>query len=54
MGAEAGCGALPDWNVPHAEVGLALRDLGQGGVIRAFSAFDLFLNELEAELTSWR
>jgi hypothetical protein len=31
-----------------------LRDVGQGGVIRAFSAFDLFLDELEAELTSWR
>jgi hypothetical protein len=45
---------MPDWSNPTAEVEVALREIGQGGAVRAFSAFDLFLQETEAELTSWR
>ena len=46
-------GGMPDWAGASDDVELALRDVGQGGVVRAFSAFDLFLDELVAELTSW-
>jgi hypothetical protein len=44
---------MPDWTAARDDVELASRDVGQGGVVRAFSAFDLFLDELMAELTSW-
>lgn len=47
-------GGMPDWADPRADVDAALREIGQGGVLRAFSAFDLFLDELQAELTSWQ
>lgn len=47
-------GGMPDWTNPRFEIDAALRDIGQAGVVRAFSAFDLFLDELMAELTSWR
>lgn len=47
-------GGMPDWTTPRVEIDAALRDIGQAGVVRAFSAFDLFLDELMAELTSWR
>lgn len=47
-------GGMPDWTSPHVEINSALRDIGQAGVVRAFSAFDLFLDELMAELISWR
>ncbi|MHA0328672.1 hypothetical protein [Sphingomonas melonis] len=47
-------GGMPDWTNPRVEIDAALRDIGQAGVVRAFSAFDLFLDELMAELTSWR
>lgn len=46
-------GGMPDWNKPDEELEAALRDIGQGGVARAYSAFDLFLDEIRAELTSW-
>lgn len=46
-------GGMPDWSGAKDDVELALRDVGQGAVVRAFSAFDLFLDELIAELTSW-
>jgi hypothetical protein len=47
-------GGMPDWAGARGDVDAALRDIGQGGVIRAFSAFDLFLDELEGELASWQ
>lgn len=47
-------GGMPDWTNPRIEIDGALRDIGQAGVVRAFSAFDLFLDEVMAELTSWR
>ena len=46
-------GGMPDWTEPRDEVGFALRDIGQAGVVRAFSAFDLFLEDILAEVTSW-
>ncbi len=46
-------GGMPDWTQPKCEVEAALRDIGQGGIIRAFSAFDLFLDETRGELDSW-
>jgi hypothetical protein len=47
-------GGMPDWSGASEDVELAIRDIGQGGVLRAFSAFDLFLAQLEGELSSWR
>ncbi len=47
-------GGMPDWINPTAELDAALRDIGQAGTAKAFSAFDLFMDEIEAELTSWR
>ncbi len=47
-------GGMPSWLHPKDEVEAALRDIGQNGTIRAFSAFDLFLDDIQAELTSWR
>lgn len=47
-------GGMPDWNNVGDDLALAVRDLGQAGVSRAFSAFDLFLEQIDAELTSWR
>lgn len=35
---------MPDWTNPRVEIEAALRDNGQAGVMRAFSAFDLFLD----------
>jgi hypothetical protein len=46
-------GGMPDWTAPSDEIGFAQRDVGQAGVVRAFSAFDLFLDEILGELTSW-
>lgn len=47
-------GGMPDWNSVGDDLALAVRDLGQAGVARAFSAFDLFLEQIDGELTSWR
>ncbi len=46
-------GGMPDWNEPDALIDEARRDIGQTGVVRAFSAFDFFLDSIEADLASW-
>jgi hypothetical protein len=46
-------GGMPDWSNPHAIVVEARRDIGQAGVVRAFSAFDLFMDEIAADLARW-
>ncbi|MES3043737.1 hypothetical protein [Sphingomonas faeni] len=47
-------GGMPDWNNVAEDVAFAVRDLGQAGVARAFSAFDLFMEQIAGELASWR
>jgi hypothetical protein len=46
-------GGMPDWSDPQAIVIDARRDIGQAGVVRAFSAFDLFMDEIAADLIRW-
>ncbi len=46
-------GGMPDWSNPSGIVVQARRDIGQAGVVRAFSAFDLFMDEIAADLTRW-
>ena len=46
-------GGMPDWSNPKKVVVAARRDIGQAGVVRAFSAFDLFMDETAADLTRW-
>ena len=50
-------GGMPDWSSETAAIdaiGLAQHDLGASGVVKAFSAFDVFLETLEGELNSWK
>lgn len=47
-------GGMPDWNGARDDVEFAVRDVGQAGVARAFGALDLFMEQLQGELTSWR
>jgi hypothetical protein len=46
-------GGMPDWPNPDTIVLNARRDIGQAGVVRAFSAFDLFMDEIAADLARW-
>lgn len=46
-------GGMPDWSNPDTIVSDARRDIGQAGVVRAFSAFDLFMDEIAADLARW-
>lgn len=49
-------GGMPDWssatNAIEA-IRLAKHDLGAAGVVRAFSAFDVFMETLDGELNAW-
>lgn len=47
-------GSMPDWTNPMDLVRSARLDLGRAGVVRAFSAFDLFLDEITAAVNRWR
>jgi hypothetical protein len=47
-------GAMPDWTDPAGLVRSARFDIGRAGVVRAFSAFDLFLDEISAAVDRWR
>ncbi|MBK7944557.1 MAG: hypothetical protein IPJ85_04275 [Flavobacteriales bacterium] len=46
-------GGMPAWNDPLESIARATADLGLHGVVRVFSAFDAFMQELEAELDSY-
>lgn len=46
-------GGMPSWKNPHQLIIDASNDLGCNGVIRVFSAFDLFLTSIEGEIESW-
>ena len=46
-------GGMPDWSNPDIIVVNARRDIGQAGLARAFSAFDLFMDEIAADLARW-
>jgi hypothetical protein len=46
-------GGMPDWNDPASLIDEARGDIGRSGVLRAFSAFDLFLTRIEADLSGW-
>ena len=46
-------GGMPDWSNPQDIIVEARRDIGQAGVVRAFSTFDLFMDEIAADLTRW-
>jgi hypothetical protein len=46
-------GGMPDWTAPGELIDEARRDIGRTGVIRAFSAFDFFLDGIDADLASW-
>src|SRR5689334_11458875 len=43
-------GGMPDWTNPRSIITAARRDIGQAGVVRAFSAFDLFMDEIASDL----
>lgn len=43
-------GGMPDWTDPQATIEEAKNDLGSAGVLRAFSAFDVFLEQLGGEI----
>jgi hypothetical protein len=43
-------GGMPDWTDPQATIEEAKNDLGAAGVLRAFSAFDVFLEQLGGEI----
>ncbi|WP_375600354.1 hypothetical protein [Devosia sp. Naph2] len=47
-------GGMPDWREPMQLIAGARREIGQAGVVRAFSAFDVFFSDLEADLERWR
>jgi hypothetical protein len=47
-------GGMPDWSEPSALINEARLDIGRAGVVAAFSAFDLFLDETAADLERWR
>lgn len=46
-------GGMPDWTDPPGLLAEARKELGAGALVRCFSAFDLFLERLLAELSSW-
>lgn len=46
-------GGMPSWKNPDELLGVVKGDLGSNGVVRTFSAFDVFMDSLEAELESW-
>jgi hypothetical protein len=46
-------GGMPDWAAPGELIDEARQDIGRTGVTRAFSAFDFFLDGIEADLASW-
>lgn len=46
-------GGMPAWTDPYQQIESARHDLGNNGVVRVFSAFDVFMDSLEAELESW-
>jgi hypothetical protein len=46
-------GGMPDLNDPTNLLETTRRDIGQAGLARAFSAFDLFLDELQADVDRW-
>ncbi len=46
-------GDMPDWKNTKDIIEQTLNDVGGNGVFRVFSAFDLFLDELQAELDSY-
>jgi hypothetical protein len=50
-------GGMPDWSNSANAVEafqLAKHDLGAAGVVRAFSAFDVFMETLDGELNAWQ
>jgi hypothetical protein len=50
-------GGMPDWNNDAnaiEAVHLAAHDLGAAGVIKAFSAFDVFMETLDGEINTWK
>lgn len=46
-------GGMPSWTNPNQLLDGARRDLGNNGILRVFSAFDVFMDTLEGELGSW-
>ena len=46
-------GGMPDWGRPQELIDEGRLDIGRAGVVRGFSAFDLFLDNLSAELESY-
>ena len=46
-------GGMPDWSNLGDAIGQSRHDLGTSGVIKAFSAFDVFMETLESELHAW-
>lgn len=46
-------GGMPDWTDPQGVIEDAKNDLGAAGVLRAFSAFDVFLEQLGGEIQAY-
>jgi len=47
-------GGMPDWTDPMLSIENARMESSQGGIVRAFSAFDVFSTDLIADLCRWR
>jgi len=47
-------GGMPRWKQPQIYLKEARYDLACHGVVRVFSAFDVFLSEFEGEVSSWQ
>jgi hypothetical protein len=47
-------GGMPRWKQPQKYLREARYDLACHGVVRVFSAFDVFLSEFEGEISSWQ
>src|SRR4051812_23860374 len=47
-------GGLPVWRNPRHLIADARQEVGNSGIVRAFSAFDVFLDKLVAGLSAWR
>jgi hypothetical protein len=46
-------GGMPSWKDPYQLLKSAQYDLGNNGVVRVFSALDVFMDTIEGELGSW-
>ncbi|WP_322418906.1 hypothetical protein [Mesorhizobium huakuii] len=47
-------GGMPDWRTPLSVIEDVRGDLGRSGLVRVFSAYDVFASDLTADVDRWR